>query len=208
MEFLKMLKTLVLTVLIFYAADGFCQDQDNVIAAFKSSYELEYSGDYTQAAEQLKNVYSEESYEINARLGWLSYMSGLFTESIAYYQKAIALKPFAIESRFGIIYPTSAAGNWSVVEQQYLKILEIDPMNTYANYKLGMLRYGVEDYEKAFKYFEKVVNLYPFDFDSVIMYAWASLKLGKLREAEVLFHKALIIRPGDKSAVEGLESIR
>jgi hypothetical protein len=37
------------------------------------------------------------------------------------------------------------------------------------------------------------------------MFAWTHFKLGKLREAEVLFKKALLMRPGDESAREGLQ---
>jgi Tfp pilus assembly protein PilF len=70
---------------------------------------------------------------------------------------------------------------------------------------MGLIHYNREDYQQAFWYFEKVVNHYPFDYDSVIMLAWSSYKLGKAREAKVLFQKALMIRPDDESAKEGLE---
>ncbi|MEI6886290.1 MAG: tetratricopeptide repeat protein, partial [Bacteroidota bacterium] len=68
--------------------------------------------------------------------------------------------------------------------------------------------YGRKDYAKAEKYLEKVVNLYPFDFDAMILYAWTNFKLGKLREAQVLFNKALLMRPKDAGALEGLGLIK
>ena len=86
--------------------------------------------------------------------------------------------------------------------------MQIDPQNTVANYRLGSIYYGAEDYTTALKYFEKLVNLYPFDFDGLLMYAWTNLKLGKFREAEVLFNKVLMNRPNDKSALQGLELIK
>jgi tetratricopeptide (TPR) repeat protein len=135
-------------------------------------------------------------------------MSGLFTESAAYYQKAIALKPYALEPRFGIINPQAALGNWTVVVNQYEKILEIDPQNTLANYRLGMIYYGRAEYEKSSKYFEKVINLYPFDYDSLLMFAWCHFQMSKLREAEVLFNKVLLIDPDNASALEGLGLIK
>jgi hypothetical protein len=52
------------------------------------------------------------------------------------------------------------------------------------------------------------VNLYPFDYDGTIMFAWTNLKILKLREAKLLFQKALLIKPGDSSALEGLASIQ
>jgi len=40
------------------------------------------------------------------------------------------------------------------------------------------------------------------------MLAWTNFKLGKLREAKVLFQKALLISPDDESATEGLNLIK
>ncbi len=184
------------------------QDYDALEKAFGESYELEKKGEYVQALEKVKKLYREDSYEINLRLGWLSYSMGNFIESSAYYNRAVSISPYAIEARFGYVYPLAALGNWGVVKLQYEKILDIDPRNTFANYRMGMIFYGSEDYGTALKYFEKVVNLYPFDYDGVIMYAWAHFKLGKLREAELLFHKALLIRPNDESANEGLSLVK
>lgn len=176
--------------------------------AFETSYTYELSHEYGKAVQALKEVYDENSYEINVRLGWLSYSNGSYIESMNYYQKAIGLKPYAIEPRLGYVLPASSLGSWELAKEQYLKILEIDPMNTFAHYRLGLIAYNREEFEKAAGHFEKVVNLYPFDYDSVIMYAWTNFKQGKLREAKVLFQKALLIRPNDASATEGLGLIQ
>jgi tetratricopeptide (TPR) repeat protein len=176
--------------------------------AFESSYTLQDKANYTGAVGVLKTVYDENSYEINLRLGWLNYLGGQFTESTAYYQKAMKLKPYAIEARFGFVYPAAALGNWDQVITQYNEILKIDPQNTVANYRMGSIYYGKLDYAAAEKYLEKVINLYPFDYDSNILYAWTNLKLGKNREAQVLFHKVLMMRPKDASAMEGLGFIK
>lgn len=184
------------------------QDYKTVQDAFEKSYLYEYSGDYSKAIDGLKEVYSEETYEINLRLGWLTYMAGFFTESTAYYQKAIDLKPLSIEAKFGYVYPASALGNWEQVKKQYNEILKIDDQNTLANYRMGSIYYGNEDYTSALKYFEKLVNLYPFDYDGLVMYAWTNLKLGKFREAQVLFNKVLMNKPNDESALQGLNLIK
>jgi tetratricopeptide (TPR) repeat protein len=207
MEIITKLKYLLWIVLLAGTTVS-AQDFEPIRKAFSSSYDLENNGDYAAAIKILKEVYAEDSYEINLRLGWLNYSNGNFTESSAYYKRAIDLSPYAIEARFGYVYPLSALGNWGVVQQQYKKILEIDPNNTLANYRMGMIYYSGEDFASALKYFEKVVNLYPFDYDGTIMYAWTHFKLGKLREAELLFQKALLIRPDDESAREGLNYIR
>jgi len=177
-------------------------------AAFSKSYEYESRGNFTDAVTTMKSIYQEDSYEINLRLGWVTYLAGLFTESSAYYQKAIKLKPYAIEAKIGFANPASALGNWDQIITQYNEILAIDPQNTTVNYRMGSILYGRKDYAKAEKYLEKVVNLYPFDYDSMVLYAWTEYRLGKLREAQVLFNKALLMRPRDASASEGLGLIK
>ena len=198
----------IIMMMVYLAGTSAGQDFTALSEAFKRSYSYENESKFTEAAGELKKVYDATSYEINIRLGWLTYKDSSYIESMEYYQKAIDLKPFAIEPRFGYVSPASAAGNWNQVEEQYTKILSVDPMNSKANYWLGVILYNREQFDTALKYFEKVTNLYPYDYDCTIMYAWTNFKLGKLREAKVLFQKALLITPGDASALEGLSLIQ
>ncbi len=181
------------------------QNMQDQIKAFQQSYINEASGDYAKAIEELRKIYSEGSYEVNLRLGYLCYISGRFTESLAYYSKSIELMPYSIESRFGYVLPAAAIGNITQVIKQYEKILEITPNNSIVNHRLGLIYYGKEDYYSAEKYFEKVVNLYPFDYDGLTMLAWTKLKLNKPREAKAFFYKALLNTPSGSSATEGLD---
>jgi len=153
-------------------------------------------------------VYRADNYFGNIRLGWLYYLDKQNSISIQYYNSAISLKPYAIEARFGCVKPLSALGSWDKVKEQYVQILKIDPQNTVANYWLGVIYYNRKDYLKADKLFEKVVNLYPLDYDSIIMLAWTKLNLGSLADARVLFNHALIIRPNDSSALSGLKQLK
>jgi tetratricopeptide (TPR) repeat protein len=177
-------------------------------AAFTKSYVAEKDNDYTAAINSLKTVYKADSYITNIRLGWLHYLAKQYIESVRYYEKAIALMPYAIEARFGCVKPLSALENWEKVKENYFQILKIDPQNTTANYWLGVIYYNRKDYANANKLFEKVVNLYPLDYDSVIMLAWTKLNTGKNEDAKVLFHQALILRPSDSSALSGLKLIK
>ena len=122
--------------------------------------------------------------------------------------KAILLKPYAIEAKFGLIKPLSATENWDRVKTTYTDILKIDPQNTLANYWLGVIYYNRKEYASANKLFEKVANLYPLDYDATIMLAWTKLKQGKTAEAKVLFQHALTLRPNDSSSLEGLKLIK
>lgn len=176
-------------------------------AAFSKSYIAENQKNYTQAIDEMKPVYKEDDYICNIRLGWLNYMAKQYGESITFYRKAIALKPYAIEAKLGCVKPLSAIENWEKVKEQYQEILNIDPLNTTANYWLGVIYFNRKDYKTATNLFEKVVNLYPLDYDSVIMLAWAKLNNSNHADAKLLFQQALIIRPNDNSALSGLQLI-
>ncbi|NCO55473.1 MAG: hypothetical protein COZ21_01485 [Bacteroidetes bacterium CG_4_10_14_3_um_filter_31_20] len=205
---MEILKSALVLFVTFISISSYGQENEKVLTAFKQSYTFEITGDYANAIKEIVSVYSADSYEQNLRLGWLSYEAGKFTESAAYYEKALALKPMSEEARMGIVYPASALGNWDQVLTNYLKILENNSANTTVNYRVGNIYYERKDYTKANSYFEKVVNLYPFSYDALLMYAWTNLKLGKTREAQVLFNKVLMLSPDDKSALEGLSLIK
>lgn len=201
-------KNLILLVLTTMSVNLAAQDFAKLSAAFSESYAKEKEGKYADAAKPLKAMYDEKSYEVNLRLGWLTYLQGQFSESVGYYSKAIELMPYAIEPRLGIVLPASAMGNWGSVVEQYNKILSIDPNNTLVLYRMGMISYENKDFKKAYTYFEKVVNLYPFDYYSVLMLGWTNYQLGKTKEAKILFQKALLYDPTSASAKEGLSLLK
>lgn len=201
-------KLTALLIILIGVTQIFAQNNDAAIKAFSDSYSLEKKGDFKKAADVIKKVYSNESYEINLRLGWLEYNAGLFEESAAHYKKALNLQPYSEEAKFGLIYPKAAQGKWTEVIELYKKILSVSPNNTLANYRMGLIYYGQKDYSKALGFFKKVVNLYPFGYDALLMYAWTNLNLGKTREAEVLFNKVLMLSPNDESALQGLKLIK
>jgi len=203
METLKKNAIIILLLLIGFPA--FSQSMDALQKAFTKSYEAENAKNYAIAINELKTGYDPHNYVINIRLGWLNYLSKQYTESITYYEKAIALKPYAIEARWGCVKPLSALEDWERVKKQYIEILAIDPQNTVANYWLGVINYNRKDFITASKLFEKIVNLYPLDYDSIIMLAWSKLYSNKPSESKVLFQQALIIRPNDSSALSGLK---
>jgi tetratricopeptide (TPR) repeat protein len=200
-------KNTITLALLLIGFTAFSQSMDALQSAFSKSYEAENAKNYVNAINELKVGYDANNYIINIRLGWLSYLAKQYIESISYYEKSIALKPYAIEARFGCVKPLSALEDWERVKKQYHQILTIDPQNTIANYWLGVIYYNRKDFAEATKLFEKIVNLYPLDYDSVIMLAWSKLNSSKPSEAKVLFHQALIIRPNDSSALSGLKLI-
>ncbi|MBK7133792.1 MAG: tetratricopeptide repeat protein [Bacteroidales bacterium] len=206
METLRVYLFLILSAITAGNLSG--QSDSRIQAAFASSYKSEQGGNYVQGVSEIKSVYQADNYSINARLGWLYFLAKQYTESVNYYEKAIKLKPYAIEVRFGLIKALDALASWDRVKEQYEAILRIDPMNTTSLYWLGVLLYNRKDFDNAGRNFEKIVNLYPMDYGSIIMLAWTRLYQGKKADAIVLFNQALLLSPGDTSALSGLNQLK
>ncbi len=198
---------LFLILALLVSLESNAQDADKKIKAFRESYALESTGELQKSIEALRSVYDEKSYEINLRLGWLTYLSGSFIESISYYNRSISLMPYAIEPRLGIVNPLAAMGNWDQVMGHYRKILDTDPNNSLVNYRMGVIYYNREDYVTSHQHLERVVNLYPFDIDGLLMLAWCKYRLRQHREARILFQRALMHTPDNASAREGLSLV-
>lgn len=229
MDFLKKIKlgkaiTIVVTVAIFLFLSSYIFSQnapvasgnkyrispqdDDILKAFKISYELEAKGQFSSAVDALMKVYDSQSYEINLRLGWLYFNDKKYSESIGYYQTAIDLRPNSIEARLGYAYPSGAMENWDKLIEKYNEILTLDPNHYIANYRIGMIYYYRPDYQMAFKHFEKNFVSYPFDYSNLIMFAWTHFQLGDKKMAKKLFEKCLMLSPDDASALEGLKYIK
>ena len=206
---METLKKIIIAILLINMFDvALAQTDAAQQKAFSASYIAESSYNYTEAINQINNVFQEQSYEMNLRLGWLYYLAKNYTNAIKHYEKACTLKPYAIEAKFGLIKPLAVLESWDKVIKQYESILSIDPQNTTANYYLGYALYNRKQYDAAAKHFEIIVNLYPFDYNNAIMLAWTYLRLGKNNEAKVLFNKVLLMSPNDASALEGLAAIK
>jgi len=205
MEFMRKLIFIFVVWFLFMGVDIAYAQKEEIQASFVASYQFESDGEYFAALNVMKTIYVEDVYEINLRLGWLAYLSGHLNESVSYYNRAIMLKSFSIEPKLGITYPLSSMGNWDALVGKYEDILSIAPANTKALYSLGLIYYNRRDYELAEQNFKKLVNLFPFDYDGLLMLAWTNLQMKKYREAKVLFQKTLLNDPESESAKEGLK---
>jgi tetratricopeptide (TPR) repeat protein len=206
MENYKIRLTILFSFMSFMVASA--QNDAKIQSAFTESNKAEAEENYSLGISSLKAIYRAEDYPVNVRLAWLFLMSKQYTESVSYYDRAIKLKPYAIEARFGMIKALNALESWDKVKEQYEAILKIDPQNTTSLYWLGVLLYNRKDYDNAARNFEKIVNLYPMDYGSVIMLAWTRLYQGKKTDARVLFNHALLLSPDDASANSGLNLLK
>lgn len=193
------------SLFLFLIVVSYSQAQQSTVlrSAFSKSYAYEASKQYSKAAMELKSVSTENTYELNLRIGWLYYEAGEYNESITYYQKAIQLAPNSVEAKLGLVYPLSVQNKWDEVLTQYLAILSVDTKNSLVNYRTGLIYYNRKNYSTAKKYLETVLELYPFDYDSNLLMGWTKLALSDKAGALSSFEKVLLYKPSDASALEG-----
>jgi tetratricopeptide (TPR) repeat protein len=201
------MKTIFFSIAIIVGLSNFSKAQENakLESAFAQSYTFEGEKNYSDAIDAILKEYDENKYEVNLRLGWLHYESKKYAESVSYYKKAIALKPNSIEAKLGIAYPLYSQGSLDVLIEIYNDILKIDPNQVTVNYRLGLIFYNRSKFTEAKKYFEKYLELYPFDYDAVNINAWNNLKLGNKIVAKELFSRALLLYPKNSDSLEGLK---
>lgn len=185
---------------MFLAISAIGISQTNINDAFNKSYTYENDKDYTNAISTINGVYDASSYIMNLRLGWLNYLAGEYAKSQSYYKKAIALESKSVEARLGYVYPASAIENWDDVIKTYNDILTIDPNNSVVNYRLAYIYNYRKEYEKAVSYAQKVVQLYPFDYDANFLLGQAYISLGKIKEAKIHLSRALNYNPDSTEA--------
>jgi len=194
-------------VIIFTIVAVSINGQSNIEKAFSKSYAFEYNIEYSKAINALVELYTD-SYPIDFRLGWLYYLNKDYIKSEQFYKKAIAREPSSIEARFGLVLPMSALGDWSNVLNVYLEILKIDPNNSVANYRTALIYFNRKDYINSAKYLTKVIKLYPFDYDSNLLYAKIKLAENKSNEAAPYLEKAIQYNPQSEEAIALLKNIK
>lgn len=193
---------------ILLSAFVFGQDSNTLINAYNQSLSLEAAYKYQEAINLMQSQYDSKNYEITIRLAWLNYLNGDFATSINQYKTAIELKPQAIEPRIGIIYPYTFMQNTEAIILEYKEILKLDPNNTSVLYKLGTIYYNRLQFNEALIYFDKILKLFPSDYNTLLMSGWTNLKLGNKQEALKQFNNVLMISFNDSSAIEGLSLLK
>lgn len=199
------MKTLFSFIFLFCTSVAYSQNTP-MQKAFASSYTYEYAGNLAKAIEDMKAVHKSDSYETNLRLGWLYYSAQNYAESVKYYKSACDLMKMSIEARLGYVYPLSALGKWDEVIVVYKEILAVEKYNSTVNYRMASIYYNRKDFTTAKTYIDNALNVYPFDYDIVILAGWTYQMVGKREQARGLFEKALLLRPNDASALEGLKN--
>ena len=196
--------TLLALFALLLATAGYAQQSAD--AAFSKSYAFEYDTQYTKAITALTDL-NADTYECNLRLGWLYYLNKDYIKSETYYKKAVGTEPLSVEARFGLVLPLSAMGNWNDVLLTYMEVIKLDPNNSTANYRIASIYFNRKDNTNATVYIQKVIRLYPFDYDSNLLYGRILAAEGKNADAKKYLTKALEYNPKSDDAKAALKKL-
>jgi tetratricopeptide (TPR) repeat protein len=198
------MKKLILALLIATYIPTIAQQNSDL--AFSKSYAFEYETQYSKAIAAVTDLHAD-TYEINLRLGWLYYLSKDHTKSEQFYKKAVSLEKSSIEARFGLVLPMAALGDWNNILATYLEITKLDGNNSIANYRIASIYFVRKDYVSSTAYTLKVLKLYPFDYDSNLLYGKILAASGKNTEAKKYLTKALEYNPQSEEAKTALKKL-
>lgn len=173
---------------------------------YRESYALEAKGNFAGALAKVRDAKQAGSnvYFASIRMGWLAYLAGDYTSSMASYAEAIVAEPTAVEPRLGRTLPLLAAGNWRELERQSRDVLALDAQNALGLYRLAVAQYNSGNFADAAATYQKLVTAYPSDLDYKTGLGWSLLKQGRAANARPLFEAVLAVSPDNLNALKGL----
>ncbi len=136
---------------------------DTIQKHYYQSYHYEQLGKYDEAIKVLAPLYKKyaNGYTLNLRLGWLFFQSKKYKDSLAYYQKASIVNPYAINPRLGMIRIYLQTEAYKKAESASQELLKIDYYNYYANLYIVKALMAQKKYNVALTVVRKMLSLYP-----------------------------------------------
>ena len=200
-----MKKRFMIFLLAAFSLNASAQDEA-MVNCFINAYKSEKSGDHDEAIKFISGV-KTDNYEKNLKLGELYYKKENYQESINYYKIAIVKKSHSVEAHHKLVNSAAKLKDWKLVSTTYNNLLAIDPDNKDALYNLSTMMYNTKQYAIAKHHLEHLIELYPMDYDALLLAGWNYFRMGLNDRAKKCFHKALCVRADSKSAREGLKAV-
>jgi tetratricopeptide (TPR) repeat protein len=176
--------------------------QTQAFQQLQKAKELENKERYDEAIKALATVYKTqpETYLVNLKLGWLSYLKKSYSNSQFHYQKAAAAAPGAIEPLLGESLPLMAQEKWDQVENLMYRVLKIDHFNYYANLRLSIALRLQKKYNLAENIDQKMLSILPASLDFLLEYGANSYYQGKIEIAKSALTYALTLDCNNEAA--------
>ena len=198
------MRQLAISLLIFvFSLSVYVQADD-----FAQSHQLEAEKRYYEAAKSIeKYTRTSPVSEFSViRHGWLNYLMGNHSGSIADYEHALKINPKSLDARLGILLPLLAQARWREVTLNANKVLKVAPWQYYAHLRLMIAEEAQLQWATLEKHARSVAVRYPSDATVQVYLARASASLGKQQPAISAYRKVLQMVPGHIEATRYLKS--
>lgn len=172
-----------------------------------ASFAAEQQQDYDRAIDQVKLIVKKTGDYSNAyawlRFGWLNYLKKDYENSETAYRRAAKNAPVAVTPLTGLINCHKARNETDEAIKVAKTLLDVDPINYYANKTLGDLYYQKKDYKSSAVYYYKLATAYPEDLEMATSLGWSYYNMGQVPLAKTVFTNVIAIIPGHVSANTG-----
>jgi tetratricopeptide (TPR) repeat protein len=177
---------------------------------WQASYTAEGAGNFEGALTALDDLPGPRAtgYIAQYRRAWLQYRLGRYDQAAASYNAALALEPESIEARVALLAVLAAQAKWTDVVTGAEDVLKRDPANYLALSRLAFAKFSSQHFPDSEQLYRRLLQLYPSDVDGRAGLGWATLRMGKQKEASALFLQVLEVAPTHAIAHSGLEEIR
>ena len=177
-------------------------------AAWQASLQAETGGNYAEAIKALADALKAhpKSYQLNVRMGWLSYASSDHKNSETYYDQAIKSSPSAIEAKLGRLSPLLAQAKYAEAEAQAAQIVRADSLNYWGNFWHSYALRWQNKAKNAEPIIDRLAAAYPAD-STVLLELGLVRALQPQRKAESrdVFQQVLMFDPGNTVATQQLK---
>lgn len=186
----------------FFSVEAKDLPLETIKKAYSESYKNEALAKYSEAIRDLNEVHATypETYTVNYRLGWLYYLNNNFANAIEHLEKSLRYYPSSVEALNVINLILVARAEWTKVESQSFKIIQIDYYNYYANYWLSIAFKNQKKYDFAVKNCRKMLAVFPSNVTFLAELA-ANLYLGgEMNESKAIFDNVTVLDPNNETA--------
>ena len=177
---------------------------------YSTSYKLEKEERYEAAIAVLYPVLKNfpTTYTVNYRIGWLSYLSGKYTNALASYQKALNVVPTSLEIINSTALVHSARSNWKKMEITAKKAIEIDYYNYNANLNMLYSLTKQNKWDLVESYSNKMLGILPSNSQFLFHLGQAYFEKGEHQKSGALFESVWILNPYHIQNLEYLKKLK
>lgn len=173
------------------------------------AFSLKDQGDTVGATRMLQLVIDQDPKEIKAflELGYI-FQKKKDPLAITYYQNALLVNPKNTEIRYNLAMMFQELGEIEQAEEEYKKIVEIDPLHKEALHNIGYI-YLIffKKYEEATAFFTKAIEIDPSFVNAICNRAIAFEKLGQYENARQDYLYSRQLNENFEPAIEGLNRL-